>query len=150
MDAVERVVAIEEIKQLKARYFRCMDTKEWDGFAAVFALDAVMDMSSEMRDGTTGGSGVTRGAQEIAAFVRGAVHDVQTVHHGHMPEIDLTSPTTATGVWAMEDKLRWPDGFPIKTMHGYGHYHETYGKVDGEWRITTIVLTRLRVDVEMA
>jgi hypothetical protein len=33
-------------------------------------------------------------------------------------------------------------------MHGYGHYHETYEKVDGRWRIKTITLTRLRVDVE--
>ena len=28
----------------------------------------------------------------------------------------------------MEDMLRWPDG---TELHGYGHYHETYEKVDG-------------------
>ena len=33
----EELDAIEEIKSLKARYFRCMDTKDWDGFQAVFA-----------------------------------------------------------------------------------------------------------------
>jgi SnoaL-like domain len=146
----EDLLAIEQIKQLKASYFRCMDTKDWDGFAQVFAPDAVMDMSSELRDGTTEGSGITHGNREIAAFVRSAVDAVVTVHHGHMPEIELTSPTTAKGIWAMEDKLRWPDGAPIRTMHGYGHYHETYEKVDGEWRIKTIRLTRLRVDAEMA
>jgi len=148
MDALERTVAIEEIHQLKARYFRCMDTKDWDGFANVFAPDAVMDMSSEMRDGQTEGEGVTHGAREIAAFVRGAVDAVETVHHGHIPEITLTSPTTATGIWAMEDKLRWPGGAPIRTLHGYGHYHETYEKTDAGWRIKTIRLNRLRVDVE--
>src|SRR5207245_1818724 len=101
-----------------------------------------------MRDGVRGGEGVTRGASEIAAFVRGAVDTVQTVHHGHMPEIEITSPATARGVWAMEDKLRWPDGSPIRAMHGYGHYHETYEKIDGHWRIKTITLTRLRLDTE--
>jgi hypothetical protein len=150
MDVADELVAIEAIKRLKASYFRCMDTKDWDGFAAVFAPDAVMDMSSEMRDGKTGGTGITTGNRAIAAFVRSAVDTVETVHHGHMPEIDLTSPTTATGIWAMEDKLRWPAGSPIRTMHGYGHYHETYEKVDGRWRIKTITLTRLRVDAEMA
>ena len=42
-----------------------------------------------------------------------------------MPEIEITSPTPATGVWAMEDMLRWPNG---TEMHGYGHYYETYEK----------------------
>jgi SnoaL-like protein len=148
MDTLERVIAIEEIKRLKARYFRCMDTKDWDGFAGVFAPDAAMDMTSEM-PAEQEHEAITRGNQEIAAFVRSHVGDVVTVHHGHMPEIDVTSPTTATGVWAMEDMLRWPDGSPLRAMHGYGHYHETYTKIDGEWRIATLRLTRLRVDLEL-
>jgi hypothetical protein len=141
MDDIERLIAIEDIRRLKARYFRCMDTKDWDGFRDVFAADAEMDMRAE-----AGEAGLVRGAPEIAAFVRGAVDTVVTVHHGHMPEIDVTSPTTATGVWAMEDVLRWPPGGPIADMHGWGHYHETYVKRDGGWRIQTLTLTRLRVD----
>jgi hypothetical protein len=49
-----------------------------------------------------------------------------TVHHGHMPEIELTSNGDATGTWAMEDELWFPDGSPVLHVHGYGHYHETY------------------------
>jgi hypothetical protein len=143
MDDVERLVAIEEIKQLKARYFRCMDTKDWAGFEAVFSEAAVMDMSEEAGD-------VVRGASEIAAYVRGHVDPVVTVHHGHMPEITLTSSSTATGIWAMEDVLRWSEGGPFGAMHGFGHYHETYERVDGEWRIATLRLSRLRRDVEPA
>src|SRR6516165_8686431 len=150
MEPVERLMATEEIKQLKARYFRCMDTKDWAGFEQVFAADAVMDMSSEMRDQTTRG-GITRGAAQIAAMVRTVVGPVVTVHHGHMPEIEITSPTTARGIWAMQDFLQMPEGSPLgmKSMTGYGHYTETYELVDGEWRIKTLVLTRLRRDVEM-
>jgi uncharacterized protein (TIGR02246 family) len=146
VDPVERLEAIEEIKQLKARYFRCMDTKDWDGFTAVFAPDARMDVSGEMSDG----DGVTTGRRQIAAFVRRSIEDVTTVHHGHTPEIDVTSPTSATGVWAMEDHLWWPEGSPITTMHGYGHYQEAYEKVEGRWRIKSTKLTRLRTDVQMA
>ena len=146
MDTGERLAAIEEIKQLKARYFRCMDTKDWDGFTAVFAPNARMDVSGEMSDG----SGVTTGNREIAAFVRGSIDHVTTVHHGHTPEIDVMSPTNAAGVWAMEDHLWWPEGSPITTMHGYGHYHEAYEKQQGRWLITSTTLTRLRTDVQTA
>jgi len=128
---------IEAIKQLKARYFRTMDTKDWSGMRAVFTDDVVVDTSAS--DG-----GVVEGADEFMTFLRGVLADVITVHHGHMPEIEVTSPTTATGVWAMEDMLRWPNGMEL---HGYGHYHETYAKVDGVWRIKTTTLTRLRRDI---
>ena len=148
VNVVERLEAIEEIKQLKARYFRCMDTKDWDGFASVFAPDARMDVSGELASDAADGTGVTTGNREIAAFVRASIDDVTTVHHGHTPEIDVTSPTNATGIWAMEDHLWWPEGSSITTMHGYGHYHETYEKVGGRWLITSTTLTRLRTDIQ--
>ena len=74
------------------------------------------------------------------------------MHHGHMPEIEITSPTTARGIWAMQDFLQMPEGSPLgmKSMVGWGHYTETYELVGGEWKIKTLVLTRLRRDVEMA
>lgn len=131
---------VEAIRQLKARYFRTMDTKDWSGMRQVFADDVVMDTSSS-------GGGVIAGADEFLAFLEPTLEGVVTVHHGHMPEIDVTSPTTATGIWAMEDMLRWPDG---SEMHGYGHYLETYEKVDGEWRIKSSTLTRLRTDFSPA
>ena len=127
---------LEAIKQLKARYFRTMDTKDWRSMREVFADDVVID--------TTGsGGGVVAGADEFMAFLRNTLQDVVTVHHGHTPEIELTSPTTASGIWAMQDLLKWPDG---QELHGYGHYHETYALIDGAWRIKTSRLTRLRMD----
>lgn len=129
---------IEAIKQLKARYFRTMDTKDWDGMRAVFTDGVVMDT-------TESGGGVLAGADDFLAFLREALGEAVTVHHGHMPEIEVTSPTTATGIWALEDLIRWPDGTDLR---GYGHYHETYEKGDdGAWRIASSRLTRLRMDV---
>ncbi len=130
----------EAIKQLKARYFRTMDTKDWDGMRQVFTDDAVIDT-------TQSGGNVSSGADEFMDFLRPTLQDVLTVHHGHMPEIELTSATTASGIWSMEDMLRFPDG---SELHGYGHYHETYTKIDGTWRISSLTLTRLRQDMTPA
>ena len=127
---------IEAIKQLKARYFRTMDTKDWQGMREVFADDVLVDT-------TDSGGRVVSGADAFVTILRDLLAEVITAHHGHMPEIELTSPTTATGIWAMEDWLRWPNGLEL---HGFGHYHETYEKTDGRWRIKTLTLTRLRVD----
>ena len=134
---------VEAIKQLKARYFRLMDTKDWDGMAQVFAPDVQIDMTGE--DGT-----VHTSVADFMPYLRQNIADVITVHHGHMPEITLLSETTARGIWAMEDKLWWPEGSPLVHLHGYGHYHETYEKVDGQWRIKTLKLTRLRRDIVTA
>src|SRR6266478_1084697 len=46
MSAIDKVVAIEEIHQLKARYFRCVDTKDWDCWRAVFAPDFTIRTSA--------------------------------------------------------------------------------------------------------
>jgi SnoaL-like domain len=127
---------IEAIKQLKARYFRTMDTKRWDDMRRLFSDDVTIDT-------TASGGGVITGADEFMTFLRDTLAEVTTIHHGHMPEIDVTSPTTATGVWALQDILLWPNGM---RMDGYGHYHETYEKNGGEWRIASSTLTRLHMD----
>ncbi len=131
---------IEAIRQLKARYFRTMDAKDWAGFRDVFADDVIMDTSES-------GGGIVEGADAFLAFLEPVLRDVVTVHHGHMPEIEITSETTATGIWAMQDLLRWPDG---RELCGYGHYHETYVREDGVWRIQSSKLTRLRTDFSEA
>jgi SnoaL-like domain len=133
----------EAIKECKARYFRCMDEKKWDEWALVFTEDARMEVPEADME--------VDGRDAIVAAVSGVLEGVRTVHHGHMPEIEITSPTTARGVWAMQDFLQMPEGSPLgmKSMTGWGHYTETYELVDGEWRIKTLVLTRLRRDVEV-
>jgi len=65
-----------------------------------------------------------------------------TVHHVHTREIELTSATSAQGVWALNDIVRFAPG-----LTGYGHYHETYEKRGGTWVITSSKLTRLRDDL---
>lgn len=143
MTDVERLLAIEAIKQLKARYYRCMDTKDWACLEAVFAPDAQARFLGSRGEDPQSVQPVV-GRAKVAAYIRQAVETLVTVHHGHMPEIEITSPTTGRGIWAMEDRLQSPDGKNLLT--GYGHYHETYERIDGAWTIKTLLLTRLRVD----
>ncbi|MFI1464332.1 nuclear transport factor 2 family protein [Nocardia carnea] len=126
----------EAIRALEARYFRLMDTKDWTGFRELFCDDVVIDVSG------SGGEVIT-GADEFLAFLTPRIGDAVTIHHGHTPEIELLSDTEATGIWAMEDRLTFPDG---TRLHGFGHYHETYAKTGGRWRIRSQRLTRLHMD----
>jgi SnoaL-like protein len=126
---------VEEIKKLKARYFRGLDSKDWDLYGSVFAEDIEVDLSR------AGGPSYS-GREAMVAYAR-SLTLVQSVHHGHMPEIELTSDTTATGIWSMEDFNYWEDG---SQNHGYGHYFETYEKSDGQWRIKTMKLSYLRIE----
>jgi 3-phenylpropionate/cinnamic acid dioxygenase small subunit len=136
------LAALEELRTLKARYFRCLDTKDWANWGEVFAEDATLDVQHEAaKPGVETPNTPTRvGRKTIVDSVSTLLKDAVTVHHGHMPELELTSPTTAKGVWAMEDIVETPD----RWWHGHGHYTETYALEGGRWRIKTLRLTRLR------
>jgi hypothetical protein len=142
MTDIETLLEIEKIRTLKARYFRFVDAKDWAGLRALFTDDARFDPDS--------GMGEVEGPDAFVAGASAGLMECISVHHGHCPEIDLLSDTNARGIWPMEDMLRWRDGAasPIRTLHGYGHYHETYARIGGEWRIDSWKLTRLRVDTE--
>jgi len=79
------------------------------------------------------------GVDNFVPMVMGGLETVATKHHCHTPELTLTSATTATGIWAMEDLLIFGEGHEL---FGAGHYHETYEKRDGSWRIKSLHLTR--------
>ena len=139
-ELLQRLVDIEEIKRLKARYFRTLDRKEWDGFGLVFATDGRMEVPEGEVD--------VRGREEIKAFISKTLDGVRTVHHGHMPEIEVTGPDTARGIWAMFDYVEFPtpEGGDRFGLRGYGHYTEEYVREDGEWRIKHLHLSRIRID----
>ncbi len=136
---MEDIVAIQI---LKARYFRAIDTKDWDLLTSVLAEDVTIDVTDDVEGGEPY-VGRDRFVRTCAKVLRDAV----TVHHGHMPEIEVDGDT-ATGTWAMEDFVDWGtdhDG-RRQAFRGYGHYRERYGRDGGNWRITSLTLTRIRRD----
>ena len=138
----DRMAEILEIHKLKALYFRLMDEKRWDEWKEVFSEDFVGVYDGphpQLR---------FEGRDQLVAENRKILATAKTVHHGHMPEIELTGPDTARGIWAMFDYVEWPpsDSGERIGLRGYGHYHEEYVREDGEWRIARTRLVRLRVD----
>jgi SnoaL-like domain len=138
-DQAATLLAIEAIKRLKARYCRYLDAKDWAAWRSLFADDLFSDTSQA-------GGRLISGADEFVAFTRKGIGrpGQATAHQVHAPEIELTSATTARGVWALQDIVRFAPGV---TLMGYGHYHETYENVAGEWFIKSSKLTRLREDI---
>jgi uncharacterized protein (TIGR02246 family) len=137
--ALQRLVDIEAIKQLRARYTRAIDTKDWDLVRACLAEDA--------RFATEGGA--NEGRDTIVAFVSRSLTPLRTVHHVHTPEITFDGPDAASGVWAMNDYVEMVrDGESVWTLRGYGHYLEDYARGADGWQLKSSTLTRLRVDME--
>jgi hypothetical protein len=139
---VTQLIAIEEIKRLKARYFRYIDTKQWDALRDLFTEDASLSFAEINPAPYDRAGGI--------AMIRDALSQCVTVHHGHMPEIEIESADVAHGIWAMEDILHWTDAgqraLGRAFTQGWGHYHESYCRFEGQWLIHTLRLSRLRVE----
>lgn len=137
---VDQIADRIAICELKARYCRFLDTKQWDAWTQLFTEDFVLDTSQ------AGGPPPITGRDAAMALVRGTIETASTAHQVHTPEIQLEGDT-AHGIWAMQDRVVWESGIAIT---GYGHYTERYVKRDGEWRIAASKLTRLHIDVRAA
>lgn len=132
------LVAIEEIKRLKHRYFRTLDLKLWDDFGDCLADDI---------DAKYG----TQAMKEPLHFdSRAAVVDymsanlgpgIITTHIASHPEIDVDGDA-ATGSWGFEDTVIVPD-FKV-VVRGSGYYEERYRRDgDGRWRIAATRYQRI-------
>ena len=143
-DDALRLMDLERIRRLKAQYCRYIDTKQWERLRAIFAPD----VRFEGLGSAPSGAGLDDFIQGISSRMRTAV----AIHHVHNPEIVFTGPDTARGVWAMMDYVDWPDGPSPREapghrgFMGFGHYEEEYRRLDGDWKIGFLRLTRLRVD----
>ncbi len=148
MDAIEEFRAREAIRDVKARYCRLLDTKDWPGFAALFTEDAVLDVREDT------GCDPFHGRETLVAQVRAAVDEARTAHQVHSAEIAFDGDDAADVVWAMQDRVIWAPGKspipPAGSITGYGHYHEHYVRAEGVWRIAALRLTRLIVEMHPA
>ena len=127
MDFVKQLEEIEAIKRLKYRYMRCIDQKLWKEMETCFTPDATSAYS--------GGKYAFQGRDAIMKFLTESMSrpTFLSSHRVHQPEIELTSPNTATGSWALEDWVI--DEQHGITIHGAAFYRDEYVKVGGEWKI---------------
>ena len=131
------------ICDVKARYCRMLDTKNWAGYADCFTENLVLDSSP------SGGYAV-HGRDAAMQMVRGSIETAKTSHQVHSPEISFDAEG-ADVIWAMQDLVLWDAGraqeIGYAGLTGWGHYHERYVKcADGKWRIARTTLTRLHIE----
>jgi len=126
---------IEAIKRLKYRYLRCLDLKLWAELETCFTADATAAYGD--------GQYACSNREQILQFLRSALsgHNMITSHRVHQPEIDLTTPSTAVGTWALEDTVIETNS--NTTIRGAAFYRDEYIKVDGQWKIKSTGYQRL-------
>lgn len=149
MSEAERLAAIEEIKQLKAKYWRGVDSCDGTLVRSILADDCELDFRGCCTDPSSGVdhlpamNAVLRGRD---AWISDALAGMVTVHQGHQSEIEITGETTATGDWSFTDRFFMPEGAPFARLVGYGNYHDTYEKIEGRWLLKTTRISRLWVE----
>ena len=143
MYTAEQFADLEQIKVLKHQYCRLGDTKQWKDWAALFTDDyeaEMMGIPRFKRDDPV--NLVQRGIKDVVGLWSKALDGITTIHRAMMPEITLTGPTTATGIWSLHDILY----MPTNRFEGWGHYHEEYVKIAGKWMFRRVRTTRLHIE----
>lgn len=135
-EILEELQAIEEIKRLKARYCRFVDLNRREDLRALFTDDIVYEFQGWKKG---------HGADSFAGCAEDFA-DRLSFHRVSMPDIEILSETTARGVWAMVDIIEYPASPDKPGFRGYGYYDEEYRKVDGSWKISSLLLTRHRIE----
>jgi len=125
---LQQLSDLEEIRTLKHRYFRGIDTADAKLLADLFTDDVVVDYRG-------GGYRVSlSGRDNMLDFLANSFHSgAVAMHHGHMPDITLTGDDTAEGLWYLEDIFI---SLEAKTHTiGTAIYKDVYRRENGRWKI---------------
>lgn len=133
----ERIATYWELAQAKARYCRVLDTKDWPSLRELMTDDLEFDLT----DGNPDVAPLV-GRDNVVAAVRASVEGAKTVHQIHAPEFDLGAES-ANVIWAVHERVVWDNG---TSLTAYGHYHDRWVRIRGEWKIATLRLTHLIMD----
>lgn len=132
MDA-DDLVTLRELEELKYRYVRALDCKDWDLFASCFTDDATATYGERL-DFT--------GPGEIVAFMRENLGPTMiTVHQVHHPELRVDGDV-ATGTWSLMDRVIMTEYRFL--LDGASFYTDEYRRgADGSWRISRTSYERI-------
>ncbi|MBB35854.1 MAG: DUF4440 domain-containing protein [Hirschia sp.] len=149
MSPLETLIARTEICELKAKYCRLLDTKQWEDFREIFLPDAEIDISDDVPAEIGGGTFV--GRDRLVDNTRHFMGPGDSAHHVHGSEITFQDADNASGIWSMYDKVIFPPGkspVPFQSKTGHGFYHERYTRTADGWKIAALRLQRLAQSTE--
>jgi hypothetical protein len=144
------LIELHEISQLKFRYIRGIDTQDWPLVESCFTEDASVWYS--------GGQFSQAGRDTIMEFLRDLLRpSFVSSHIALHPEIQLTSPTTAEGIWRLQDVVHFTEANPVfdhaniqggEEMNGAGYYYDQYAKTADGWKISKTGYVRIYEAIE--
>lgn len=132
MDHAQELWDVEQVKRLKSRYFRSLDSKDWVEFSTLFAPDCSFEFSGHWTYSTS---------EDFVEHIKG-LPLATTVHLGHDPLVDLVSPTAARGSWTVADTLYFTND-PGRRFQGFGRYEHTFRKIEDAWLFDSWSFVRL-------
>jgi len=136
---------LEQIQVLKARYFRLMDTQQWNDWHNCFTEDVAATYEGAPRVSINEPTEINiQGRENLVEGVKKLMTGAKSMHQGFMPEIEIIDDSKAKAIWAMFDYVR----LPTCNFKGWGHYHEEYLRSSSGWKIRKIHLTRLHTEEE--
>lgn len=134
---LQQLSDLEEIKLLKHRYYRSLDTIDMDLLADLFTDDLVVDY----RGGAFHVS--LTGKDNMLDFLVNSYHSrTLGMHHGHQPEITFTGDDTASGLWYAEDLYIDMEARTHANI-GTSFYKDEYRREGGSWKISRTELDRV-------
>lgn len=126
---LQQLSDFEDIRTLKHRYFRAIDTAN----IALLSTMFTDDIAVEYRGG--GYKVKLSGRENMLEFLANSFNsDCVAMHQGHQPEITLTGDDTAEGVWYLEDIF--VDLRDRTRTEGSAIYRDEYRRVDGQWKLS--------------
>jgi hypothetical protein len=133
---LQQLSDLEDIRTVKHRYFRSIDTAD----QAVLETLFTDDVSVEYRGG--GYFVQLEGAARMVDFLMNSFNaSAVAMHHGHMPDITLIGDDEAEGIWYLEDIFISLDRKDVTT--GTAIYRDRYRRVDGRWKIARTEYDRI-------
>jgi hypothetical protein len=137
---LQQMLDYKQIVELKARFVRSVDAKDWQGYRDVFHAEGLFDF---------GGDYTVEGGDAFVNAVAGQLEGATSVHRALLPEIDFKSATEAEGRWAVNDYIEWspdPGTGERRGFQGFGYEYELYRKIGGTWKIAGWRLQYIRID----
>ena len=120
---------IDEIKQVKYRYLRALDTKDWDEFAATLTDDVSGDYGESLGE-------IHRFTDRDAllAFMRTSLGpEIITEHRVTHPEITIDGDE-ASAIWYLQDRVI-ARAFNFMLI-GAAFYRDRYRRTADGWKIS--------------
>lgn len=137
MGTVEPLRDIEEIRQVKHRYLRCIDLKLWDELGETLTRNVTFDTGSS----AFGKVVEISGRPQIVAFLRAKLGPaVLTGHIVGQPEIAVDGDT-ATGIWSHRETVLASKHRIVIASTGF--WDDRYERgADAHWRIARTAYVR--------